>query len=229
MRLADRGKHPPGGFRYYVPQTNWSITPWVAFDVAVAEIINHRLGNPYISSQNGWSTDPAVVAGELDAFNTAVCQQMRWNAYITEGTPTDPPPPPPPFTIPRSPSLAKSAAAAVGGIKTIVQWEISGGKVVEPLLADKRAQICADCPKNVQGGLLDFFTEAAASLIKRQLESRNQMKLSTPSDDRLGICEACGCVNKLSVFCPLEIKVSHLSEQVKAQLDPKCWCLNEPR
>jgi len=97
MRLRDRSHFPPGGFRFQVPQTNWSISPWVSFDAAIAQIIAHRKANPYQSQVNDWSLDPAVVASELDAFNAAVCQQMGWMDFITEGGP-DPPPKPGPLS-----------------------------------------------------------------------------------------------------------------------------------
>ena len=69
MRLRDRAKHPPGGYRYTVAQTNWSISPWISFDAAVQQIIAHRRANPYQAQVNGWSLDPQTVADELDAFN----------------------------------------------------------------------------------------------------------------------------------------------------------------
>ncbi len=229
MRLVDRVKPPPGGYRYYVAQTNWSITPWVSFDVAVAEIVRHRLGNPYISSQNGWSTDPAVVADELDAFNTAVCQQMGWNAYITEGGL--------PTAIPKArrsvssslQNLARAAGNLVSGVQTIAEWEIAGGHLVEQLLADQRATICSDCPRNVPGDLSSWFTQKAADLIRSQLESRNRMNIETASDDKLGICEACACPLKLKVHTPLDIILSKMSAESKAALDPRCWILKEPQ
>jgi len=104
MRLRDRTRYPPGGYRFRQSETNWTPTTWISFDATVAEIIKHRLGNSWLIERNGWSVDPAQVAAELDAFNTKVCQEMNWTEYITEGDPghytapvyTDPVTPPQP-------------------------------------------------------------------------------------------------------------------------------------
>jgi len=85
MRLRDRNRFPPGGYRFRQAETNWSPTTWISFDATVAEIIAHRQGNAWLANRNGWSTDPAQVAAELDAFNTKVCQEMNWTDYITAG------------------------------------------------------------------------------------------------------------------------------------------------
>ena len=104
MRLKDRQRQIPGGFRYYQSETNFFPTTWSSFESCVTQIIKHRLGNAWLIERNGWSVDPAQVAAELDAFNTKVCQEMNWTEYITEGDPghytapvyTDPVTPPQP-------------------------------------------------------------------------------------------------------------------------------------
>lgn len=228
MRLLDRNKFPPGGFRYYVAQTNWSITPWASFDSAVAEIVAHRRANPYIASQNGWSLDPATVANELDAWNAAVCQQMGWNAFITEGGATTVNP-----KTMSSQSLPPSGASAAGklssGIATIAEWEISGGVLVSQDLAESRAKTCSTCVKNQSGDLTSWFTIPAANLIKAQLEKRNSLKIYTTSDPLLGVCEACACPIRLKVHCPLDIISAKMSPDVRDQLDPGCWILSESK
>lgn len=223
MRLKDRSRFCPGGFRYYVPETKWSISPWISFDAAVAQIIKHRQGNPFLVQSKNWSLDPFVVADELDAFNAAVCQQMRWNDYITEGGPDTP--------IPKAMSASPSSRAGrlAAGVQTIADWEIGGGMVVERDLANARAKTCSTCPLNEQGDLLQWFTQQAARLIQLQLETRNNMKLYTHYDPILGCCSACGCVNKLSVWCPLDIKLKHMKPDAMAALHPACWVLSEQK
>ena len=222
MRLRDRNKFPPGGFRYYAPQTNFSITPWVSFDVAVQQIIAHRRANPYQCQVNNWSLDPMIVADELDAFNTNVCKQMNWDAYITEGGPETGDP-----KAQSHQSLSSRAAQLAAGIKTIAAWELGGGNVVKREVANARAKICAACVKNEQGDLSTFFTEQAARLIRLQLETKNNMKLHTDFDPLLGLCSACGCVCKLKVWAPLDIIRKEMKPEVKAALAGNCWVLTE--
>jgi|KBSMisStaDraftv2_1062788.scaffolds.fasta_scaffold01511_27 hypothetical protein len=222
MRLRDRNKFPPGGFRFYVPETRWSIQPWVSFDVAVQQIIQHRQANPFLTQSKGWSTDPGIVADELDAFNAAVCEQMRWMDFIGEG---GGPAGPPKAMSHQSPS--SRSAQVVAGVKTIAAWELAGGNVVDRALANARAKTCSACIKNESGDLLSFFTEQAARLIKLQLETKNNMKLSTDFDPLLGVCSACGCVNKLKVWAPLDIILKEMKPETKAALAANCWVLNE--
>ena len=104
MRLKDRSKQIPGGFRFYQPETKFFPTPWSSFESCVSQIIAHRQGNAWLVDRNGWSIDPAQVSAELDAFNTKLCAEMNWTDYITAGDPgsytapvyTDPTPPPAP-------------------------------------------------------------------------------------------------------------------------------------
>lgn len=224
MRLKDRSKFPPGGFRYYVPQTNFSIGPWVSFDVAVQQILAHRKANPYQSQVNGWSLDPNTIANELDQFNTKVCQEMNWSDYITDGSFED---------IPKAPSrqwlLPRNVARVVEGAKTILEWEIAGGQIVDREIANARAKVCSACPKNQMGDLSAFFTEQAARLIQMQLERKNSIRLATDFDPLLGLCDACGCVNKLKVWCPSAIVLSKIKPETKAALHESCWITSEER
>jgi len=218
MRLKDRNKFPPGGFRYYAPQTNFSIQPWVSFDVAVQQIIAHRQANPYQSQVNGWSTDPAIVAKELDEYNVKVCQSMNWDQYLTDGSFED---------IPKAQSLLsqlrQSVGRVAGGVETIKEWEISGGALVPQELAESRAKVCVSCPKNALGDLTSWFTVPAAELIRKQLEARNQAKIYTASDPLLGVCEACACPLKLKVHCPMDVINAKMQVADRQALWESCW------
>jgi len=230
MRLKDRNKPIPGGYRYYQPETNFFPTPHSSFDSCVVQIIKHRAGNPWLVEKNGWSVDPQAVAAELDAYNTKVCAEMGWSAYIADGEPGDPKVP---FLA--LPPTIKSSLSKIGhfgrnvaeGASVIAEWEISGGKIVSQEQAEARAGTCVKCPKNVGGDLLSFFTKQAASLITLQLESKNNMKLSTSLDLQLGICDACGCVNKLKIWCPLDIIQAKIKPETKAALHSDCWIIHE--
>jgi len=223
MRLRDRNKFPPGGFRFYVPETRWSIQPWISFDVAVQQIIQHRKANPFLTQSKGWSLDPGVVADELDAFNAAVCEQMRWMDFIgVGGGPSD---------LPKAQSLLsqlrQSAGRVAGGIETIKEWEISGGALVSQELAEGRAKVCVSCPKNSIGDLTSWFTVPAAELIRKQLEARNEAKIYTASDPLLGVCEACACPLKLKVHCPIDVINAKMQVADRQSLWESCWIRTE--
>src|SRR5205814_9563165 len=107
----------------------------------------------------------------------------------------------PPITgiSPQFSRIGRYRQTIANGVSTIAEWEIAGGRVVTQGEANARAAVCVKCPKNVRADLLSFFTKQAARLIALQLETKNNMKLATPLDVELGMCEACGCVNKLKV------------------------------
>lgn len=221
MRLKDRNKFPPGGFRYYAPQTNFSIQPWVSFDVAVQQIVAHRKANPHQCAVNGWSTDPATVARELDEYNVKVCQSMNWDQFITEGGFED-------IQNPKTnllSQLRKSVRRVVAGVETIKEWDIEGGTLVPQDEAERRARICVTCEKNAPGDLTSWFTEPAAQLIKRKLEARNNLKIYTSHDDQLGVCTACACPLKLKCHTPLEVINAKMPAEDRAQLWEHCWIL----
>jgi hypothetical protein len=217
IRLRDRSKYPPGGYRYYVPETNWTPPTWLSFHDTVVAIIQHRQRNPHQTQQFGWSTDYNQVSDELDAYNSRICAEMKWNDFIMgEGIP-DPPPKARP--LPQA-----NSRPVVAGVKSLAQWTIDG-EVVPEEVAVTRANICKDCPVNRQGGLRDFFTETAANLIQRQFEIRESRDLKTPWDNQLGLCDACGCPLQLKVHCPTRIIEQFLSDTVRAKLDKNCWIL----
>ena len=217
-RLADRSRLPPGGLRYFCSVTNWFPTPHASFDETVRQIVEHRQKNRHLAERHGWSLDPKDVAIELDAYNAKVCEEMNWREYITDGNPAD-------ASFPFMSRFSRFVRNTASGIKTIKEWEIAGGKVVDQLSAENRALICVNCPKNVKGDLLDFFTQEGAKLIQLQLETKNNMKLATSYDDRLGICDACGCVNKLKIWCPKDIIDLKMKPEVRDQLHETCWIL----
>ena len=104
-------------------------------------------------------------------------------------------PPPPPKTLPPSRfagvaggavaagrNVVKDVIRAAQGTAVVLDWLKSGGPPVAQELADSRAAICAECPRN-QAGL--WFTENAAEIIKDTLEARKDLKLETPHDAKL--------------------------------------------
>jgi len=226
-RLADRNRALPGGLRWYESVTNWFPTPHASFDDTVRQIVEHRQKNRHLAERHGWSLDPKDVAIELDAYNAKVCEEMNWTEYITDGNPAD-------SSFPFMSRFSRFVRNAVSGVRTIAEWEIASGRVVSQEQAEARAKVCArradgkPCPKNLKAGLLDFFTQEAARLIQLQLETKNNMKLATSLDSELGICDACGCVNKLKVWCPKDI-VDLMKPEQRERLDPDCWVTNEQK
>lgn len=228
--LISRRTFPPQGFWWYEPQTNWPpmdqaprFFAGMTFDQVVDKIIEHRLANPRFNL----ATDRETVGNQLDKFT---CLRIGNNPNYCLGGP-----------VPKSPSplpvvaAGKNVAAAVvekvrkytQGIAVLLDWLGTGAKTVPQEQADRRAGVCVTCAKNIPGDWESYFTTMAAEKIRKQLEVRKEMAIRTAPDDRLSICEACRCVLKLKVWVPIETAARKLTPEMRAELDPKCWILEE--
>lgn len=187
----------------------------------VAQLQNHLAGNPGVVKQLKWSTELAFVEQLVDSFNAQVCAKMGWTDYIlTDGLD--------PKSQPRSnnpwwaPALAVAAGAA-----TLKDWFGAGGKPVAKEAAEARAAVCAGCPKNAPGEWSSFFTVPAADFIRKMMNQKRDMALSTSQDDSLNVCSACYCPLKLKVWTPIEHIKERMPEVVRNDLAPECWVLKE--
>jgi len=108
--------------------------------------------------------------------------------------------------------------------EALLDWLGSGGFPISATLAEKRAAICVSCPLNVEGLWWERnLKDPIAQAIIKTLEIKNSMKISTPLDDKLGMCKACGCVNSLHVHAPLIHILQHTKMQTMQRFDDGCW------
>lgn len=236
LRLRDRNKPPPNGFQFFQAETGFDLVKACpicrySFAKAVDAIRKHRSQNPRFKL----STDPTIIANELDVTNALRVAQMRnAESYIVSDTniALDAPP--------KLQALRTGRPAAAGGggvlpkmvagIGTIVDWLGDGGEAVPAELANARAATCASCKWNDQGDWTRFFTAPVSEGIRRHLGIRKDMGLGTPHDDRLSICEICACPMKLKVHVPISYIRAKEPQSVRedlAQNAPWCWMNHE--
>jgi len=223
ITLKERYKCPPNGFQFVQPETNWGEgQKWWDFEQLCRELYNHRVANPRFNLP----TDINHIRAEVDRTNALRCLSIKGaDIYVVQDQSTVPK-----YTAPHLPQPAVgggSVSTLAAGVDTLKSWMGKGGKPVSELLSNARAEVCVKCPKNGKGGWTHYFTVPAAAVIQREVEYRNRMKLSTPSDSQLGVCEACLCPLKLKVHTPLSDIIEHMPDDVKAALDPGCWILHE--
>lgn len=92
------------------------------------------------------------------------------------------------------------------------------GQLVDQEEANRRAAICATCPKNT-----DKLVEFCVSCSTRSLVGHiNQFLTSrhTPSDHLLKTCSTCGCDLKMKIHCPTE---SMDYPELREKWDANCW------
>ena len=218
-KLLDRNRPIPNGLKFYQPETKWSPTPWASFQTIVKELIQHRHANPFLKTQHGWPTDPDSVANEVDNYNAILCQKMGWSKFITEGGAD--------VQSPKRPSPLQKLKNVVVGGATVVEWIASGTEAVPLELSNERGRICSTCPQNKTGDLTSWFTVPVSAAIRRALESRKDMNLTSPYDHQIGVCEACSCPLKLKIHMPIVKILERISSETKKDLVPFCWILAE--
>jgi len=213
MQDLSHTQTPPGGWIFYQPQSNWWIPNPVSltFGQAVQAIIKHRMANPAMVLKNNLSTDVASVERELDTYT-----RIRLKIPMASS----------PKMMPRQHSLSQVAGAAAGikraaqGTGVVVDWLMSGGPPVDQGTADKRASICVNCPKNVEGS---WYTVAPAEIIRSTLSARSDLKFQTPHDDKLKSCDVCKCLMRLKVWVPLHFIKDRTPQEVMAEFPSNCW------
>lgn len=213
----DRHTFPNGGWMFRQPQTQWT-NPYamVGFKASVDAIRKHRLANPAITSKHRLSTDPTEIGNELEKFTR-----------VRLGLPD-----PATSFFQSSSSLPSRVVAAAAVIKraaqgtgVVLDWIQAGGDPVSQELAEKRAAVCVQCPKNVQGA---WYTEAPAELLKSAIVGWQSLKGSkfpfeTQQGDKLKSCDVCKCLMGLKVFCPLDSILSRTPAEVMAEFPANCW------
>ena len=169
----------------------------------------------------------------VDEYNANICAQMGWTQYIGRPEESAPIPKGSPQRQQTLLSNLRSAAAKakelVAGAKSLKEWVDSGEPPVPTEQSARRAAICAACPQNEQGDFTKWFTVPAAELIKKQLETLAERKLSTPDDERIQMCMACSCPLRLKVHTPIGYVTKALSVEARERLKAgkNCWILAE--
>jgi hypothetical protein len=225
--LKSRTEHPPHSFQFLQPETGQT-APFVgSFNFVVEQTIRLRQANPFLCERHGWSLNIKDVENEVDAYNTARCIAGGWLTFVVmDDAPMSA------YTAPvqkKTTGLFQSAVdkgkRITAGVAVLVDWLGSGAKPVDHVLADKRASVCATCPKNDGGDFTKYFTQPIADKIRTQMEIRGDLQLRTPHDEKLTVCSACDCPLKLKVWVPLDHILAYTSEETKTRLDPRCWIL----
>lgn len=229
LRIKNKRANVPNGYLYVQRETGWDASKVIPYTIsdfyAVCQAIQqHRQANP----QKRLNTSMPAIEAELEAVTVARLVAMPGAAaeYLMDVGGAAPS-----FQVPPQQTIVAKlvhvAEALKVGKDVLFDWEESGQPPVAPELSAKRAEVCVACPKNEMGALDRFFTFAAETLIKSRLEKLTQSKMATPSDNQLGVCSACLCVNRLKVHAPIQFINEHTPPVIRAALDPSCWVLSE--
>lgn len=234
LRLKNRNSPIPNGNQFYDANLKYRSRQGMSFQGICDGLRIARLANPGITNSKGLATDKAAIEAEVDLYLATVCKSMGWTDYYLEGDGGSPTPFPqgrnrPPVTYRPQAQASRPApkpaklANVVAGLESVVDWIASGAEAVPQEQAEKRAEICSQCPLNGRGGWEKWFTIPASNAIRSALRHKGEFKLATKFDDQLGVCEACSCPMPLKVWVPLDRFFPHMSQEAKDNLDKGCW------
>jgi hypothetical protein len=222
-----------GGFYFRDPQINTTaqLHDW-AFNTLCVAVQRQRAAN----ARFGLSTDMGAIENEVESQNVARLMALGSRVsdqYVMEGGVSPPSFQPAASPRPHLSAVAGQVAKVIKNSGVLVDWLGSGGKPVEREIAESRAKVCLDCPRNQVGDLPKWFLIPAVNAIQRALEMRNDLKLDTPHDGQLGVCDVCLCSNRLKIWTPIEHIKGKSSDEVLSELrkvvNPAggCWITKE--
>ena len=104
-------------------------------------------------------------------------------------------------------------------------WFGAGGEPVPTELAQQRANVCATCPMNYKG---EWWWNMATQLaINARSELRRIMNLHVEGEEKLGVCEVCGCRLKLKIHTPYKHIYRQSTSEQLTKYPNHCWILKE--
>lgn len=216
VHLKSRTQSPPNGFIYIQKETGWRGDTW-DFMQLCSMVQQHRKQNPRLKL----NTDLNAIIEEVDVANAMrVAGMPGTESYLLMDSAS-------PKSFP--PHLVQAASRLAAGVKSLAEWLGSGGKPVSNTVAETRAWVCVNCPKNQTRDLTTWFTRPASELIRRWIAMRKDLSLTTSHDESLGVCVACACPLKLKVHTPISHILSQIPAESKADLVPECWILAEEK
>lgn len=109
------------------------------------------------------------------------------------------------------------------GAKAIVEG--FGKQPPAQAIAQARADICFKCPYNYLGAW--SVSSRVAEVIHAQREEKLRLKLRVEGEEKLGVCEVCGCPMILKVWYDAETIWKHTPDAVYNRYPEWCWLQKE--
>lgn len=228
MRLKSRNKFPPGEFQLLLPETGMKESVHGSFDEVVNAFALIVKKNPALAQKQGWPYDRSGQENFVEDQNARRLMAAGWSKFVEVETQSAPISWTPSIDVKKNPfgKVVQRAKAAVSAYEDLF---INGP--VESSLSESRANVCSVCPRNnTKDSLADIFVESAASAISSLISFTRSKNLTTSLDDKLGICEACGCPMKAKVHVRVDELVKSMPKEdydALSKENPVCWIRSE--
>lgn len=192
---VNTGVIPPNGWHF--PVTAQNILRADSLELLVDQVFTYRLRN---------GIKPGNVRADIDRYYCA-----RWPSFCVR-EPID-------YGIPNAPGSSEKLDKRVAqGAAILMHAMPQGGyKLVNSDEAERRASICAQCPRNKNWKVSCSSCNSSLVQVLQQIKSLRATKL----DVRLFACEVTGRDNGVEVHLPNDI-VAATQEEIPL-LPPGCW------
>jgi hypothetical protein len=225
ITLIRPNEWPSGGWQFIQPEIPWvNPNPLASLDSIAKQLVLVRGRNP----RHNLSLDLDSARDDILTYNyQRLGDEQRVKFFLT-GEQAE--------AVKKNTlnSLSRRVVEAVGtvkqmfaGSKTLIEAFGGAGRPVAQALADQRAAVCLECPLNLDKG--ESFKTKVVEKIKDLIEAKNQLKLQAKGEAGLHICDACGCVNSLKVWTPLQHIIANLPAADFDKLHPQCWVRAEKK
>ncbi len=195
MKLASRSKVPPGLFRFRHPISGLEMSRH-AWGLLRDDVDNHTRANGYPPV-----TDDEIEAQMCERMGETVADQYCDGHGLSVN------------------GITLHWREVMNGTRVFLSDLFSGRPRVTQEEAERRAAICAPCPRNSIyakpcGGDCPELTDVVKAVVGGG---------KTSLDDKLEACSVCGCANKAQIWMEIE----HLAKGVDADFIEKapetCW------
>jgi hypothetical protein len=221
--LKNRNRPLPGGYGFYDSCTNFKANQYDSFTAQCQGVQMARSANPAMCKRYRKSTNMAEIEAEVDEQWATVAHDHGWvdfyNTVVRGGGQSQSP-----FLnpVPRKRDLVGLANMAVVGIETIGEMFGPEGPC-DRETAEKNAAVCANCPLNEKGDWTRFFTIPVSFAVKKMMQLVKDSNLTTPLDDQLKVCTACGCPITGKIWARKPHILKYMDKESYNDLHPDCW------
>lgn len=195
MKLNSRSLVPPGLFRYRHPVSGLEMSRH-AWSLLRSDVDQHTQSNGY----------PAVTDEEIEA---QMCERMGEKVADQ-------------YCDGRGLSvngITLHWKELMAGTAVLLSHLLGGRKVVSQEEAERRAAICAPCPRNSTfskpcGGLCPELEDVVKAVVGGG---------KTSLDDKLEACSVCGCVNRAQIWTPIDALAAGSGPDFIEKAPEPCW------
>jgi len=115
-------------------------------------------------------------------------------------------------------------------MEVLTSWLADGAPVVAPELAEKRGQVCLNCPLNTKAAWWEKIAkDPIADTIREWIQIKDRMNIGVQAELEMGMCRACGCCLRLKLWEPLHYIIDHTPPETMAKYVPECWIITEQK